>query len=278
MKLLVSAALSLLIAGGFTFFGGDSGQTAFEAPASVKKDVPYVPTRQETVDEMLRMAGVDADDVVYDLGCGDGRIVITAARDYGARGVGIDIDPERIAEANENAVKAGVTDRVEFLVGDLFEADFSEATAVTLYLLPAVNVKLRPQLLAQLRPGTPVVSHDFSMAEWEPDDEKQIGLDHLYLWIIPAQVDGVWSWSGPDGSQRRVKLTQEFQKFSGTSADGLQLVNGRLNGEEIEFALVGSSSDGVVDRYRGRVDGNRITGTVEKADRTLVRWSAALHE
>ncbi|MFN2239837.1 MAG: cyclopropane-fatty-acyl-phospholipid synthase family protein [Thermoanaerobaculia bacterium] len=275
MKLLVSAGLSLLIAGGFTFFIGESAQSAFDA--SVKKDVPYVPTRQETVDEMLRMARVDADDVVYDLGCGDGRIVISAARNHGARGVGIDIDPERIAEANENAEKAGVGDRVRFIEGDLFEADFSEATAVTLYLLPAVNVKLRPQLLAQLRPGIPVVSHDFSMSEWEPDDEKQIGLDRLFLWIIPAQVDGVWSWTGPDGTKRRVNLKQEFQKFSGTSADGLQLVNGRLNGEEIEFALVGPSSDGVVERYRGRVDGNKITGTVEKADRTEVRWSA-LHE
>ena len=277
MKLLVTAVLSLLVAGGFTFFGGDSAQTAFEAPASVKKDVPYVPTRQETVDEMLRMARVDADDVVYDLGCGDGRIVITAARDYGARGVGIDIDPERIAEANENAVKAGVTDRVKFIEGDLFEADFRDATAVTLYLLPSVNLKLRPQLLSQLRPGTPVVSHDFSMDDWEPDDEKVIGLDHLYLWIIPAQVDGVWSWTGPDGTKRRVNLKQQFQKFSGTTAGGLRLVNGRLNGEEIEFALVGSSADGVVERYRGRVDGKKITGTVEKADRTQVRWSA-LHE
>jgi SAM-dependent methyltransferase len=277
MKLFVSAALSLLIASGFTFFGAvDSAQTTLEAPA-VKKDVPYVPTRQETVDEMLRMARVGADDVVYDLGCGDGRIVISAARDHGARGVGIDIDPERISEANENAVKAGVTDRVRFIEGDLFEADFSEATAVTLYLLPAVNLKLRPQLLAQLRPGTPVVSHDFSMAEWEPDAEKQVGLDHLYLWIIPAQVDGVWSWTGPDGTKRRVNLKQEFQKFSGTSADDLSLVNGRLNGAEIEFALVVPSSDGIVERYRGRVDGNRILGTVEKPDRTQARWSA-LHE
>lgn len=275
MRMIASLSLALLIGGAFSFVGGgESAEAVIGDRARVRKDVPYVPTRQETVDEMLRMAKVDADDVVYDLGCGDGRIVISAARDHGARGVGIDIDPERIEEANENARKAGVTDRVKFIQADLFDANFSEATAVMLYLLPSVNVKLRPQLLSQLRPGTPVVSHDFSMSEWEPDDEKKVGLDHLFLWIIPAKVDGLWSWVGPDGTPRRVNLAQTFQRFEGSSSDGLRLVNGRMNGAGIEFALVGPSADGVVERYRGRVEGDRIEGTLERADRSQARWSA----
>ncbi len=152
-------------------------------------DVVYVPTPQVVVDEMLELAKVTKDDVIYDLGSGDGRIPITAAQKYGARGVGIDINPERIREANENAQKAGVTDRVTFLQQDLFQSDFSEATVVTLYLLPELNVKLRPQLFQQLKPGTRVVSHDFDMGEWKPDRvvQTQEG-STIYYWVIPEQI------------------------------------------------------------------------------------------
>jgi len=147
--------------------------------------VPYVPTPDEVVDKMLTMAKVGKDDVVYDLGCGDGRIVITAARKYGARGVGIDLNPERIKEANENLQKARVGDRVKFMVGDLFESDFSEATVVTLYLLPQVNAALRPQLWRQLKAGTRVVSHAFDMGpEWPPERTETIDGRTLYLWTI----------------------------------------------------------------------------------------------
>jgi tRNA G37 N-methylase Trm5 len=147
--------------------------------------VPYVPTPDEVVDKMLTMAKVGRDDVVYDLGCGDGRIVITAARKYGARGVGIDLNPERIKEANENLRKARVGDRVKFMVGDLFEANFSEATVVTLYLLPQVNAALRPQLWRQLKVGTRVVSHAFDMGpEWPPERTESIDGRTLYLWTI----------------------------------------------------------------------------------------------
>ena len=147
--------------------------------------VPYVPTPDEVVDKMLTMAKVGKDDVVYDRGCGDGRIVITAARKYGARGVGIDLNPERIREANENLRKARVGDRVKFMVGDLFEADFSEATVVTLYLLPQVNAALRPQLWRQLKVGTRVVSHAFDMGpEWPPERTEAIDGRTLYLWTI----------------------------------------------------------------------------------------------
>lgn len=152
---------------------------------AVALDVPYVPTPQPVVDRMLQLAWVGPDDVVYDLGCGDGRVVITAAKAYGARGVGIDIDPQRIAEARANAKRAGVTDKVEFRIGDLFEADFSEATVVTLYLLPSINQRLRPQLWRQLRVGARVVSHDFDMgSQWPPEHTENVANKTIYAWTI----------------------------------------------------------------------------------------------
>jgi ribosomal protein L11 methylase PrmA len=151
--------------------------------------VHYVPTPEEVVEEMLRLANVGKNDVIYDLGCGDGRIVITAAKKYGARGIGIDIDPERIKESNENARQAGVADRVKFLQQDLFQTDFSEATVVTLYLLPALNLKLRPKLL-ELKPGTRIVSHAFDMGDWKPEKVVNVpGDEHertVYFWVVPA--------------------------------------------------------------------------------------------
>jgi tRNA G37 N-methylase Trm5 len=148
-------------------------------------DVPFVPTPQEVVDRMLDLAKVGKNDVLYDLGCGDGRIVVTAAKERGARGTGIDLNPQRIAEAKANAKKAGVEDRVSFKVGDLFEADVSPATVVTLYLLPDVNVKLRPRLWKQLKVGTRIVSHDFDMgAEWPPEKTVEVNGGRLHLWTI----------------------------------------------------------------------------------------------
>ncbi len=164
-----------------------------QAPAAPTKplDVPYVPTKEPVVDQMLKMANVKAGDVVYDLGCGDGRIVITAAKRFGTRGVGIDLDPERIAEANENAKKAGVSDRVTFIQGDLFDAKIGEATVVTLYLLPDVNLRLRPKLLAELKPGTRIVSHNYDMGDWKPEQTAKVmveGTEHLvYSWTVPKR-------------------------------------------------------------------------------------------
>lgn len=155
---------------------------------SIDSDVPYVPTPQPVVDRMLEMASVDANDVVYDLGSGDGRIVIRAAEEYGSRGVGIEIDPKRVEEARRNAREAGVQDLVEFRQGDLFEADISEATVVTLYLLPDVNRELRPMLFEQLQPGTPVVSHGFDMGEWEPEATDTVNANTVYRWTIPEEV------------------------------------------------------------------------------------------
>jgi precorrin-6B methylase 2 len=152
------------------------------------RDVPYVPTPQAVVDAMLQVAKVGKDDVLYDLGSGDGRIVITAAEKFGTRGVGIDIDPERVQEAQANARKAGVTDRAKFIQQDLFQADFSEATVVTLYLLPSVNLKLRPLLFKQLKPGTRVVSNTFDMDDWKPEKTLKVGNNTVYYWVIPEKV------------------------------------------------------------------------------------------
>ncbi|WP_028297684.1 SAM-dependent methyltransferase [Olivibacter sitiensis] len=156
------------------------------AQETVKKDVPYVPTDQDVVEAMLSMADVKKGDKLYDLGCGDGRIVVTAAKKYGIEGVGIDIDPERIKEAKQNAVNAGVTDKVTFTQQDLFTTDFSDATVLTLYLLPSVNMKLRPKIL-NLKPGTRVVSHDFDMGDWKPDKQTKVGTATLYLWTVPEK-------------------------------------------------------------------------------------------
>jgi SAM-dependent methyltransferase len=150
-------------------------------------EVPFVPTPEDTVDQMLRLAEVRPGDIVYDLGSGDGRIVITAVRKYGARGVGVDIDPERVTEANQNARKAGVAEQVEFRQGDLFKAEIGEATVVTLYLLPSVNERLKPKLLSELRPGTRIVSHAFDMGGWKPVREMEVDGRTLYLWVVPER-------------------------------------------------------------------------------------------
>jgi tRNA G37 N-methylase Trm5 len=172
---------------------------ALESPSSVYQlaqaqprrsqapDVIFVPTPQEVVDEMLRLANVKKGDVLYDLGSGDGRIPVTAAKKFGVRAVGIDIDPERIQEANENAKRNGVTSLVKFRKEDLFQADIHEATVVTLYLLPDLNVKLMPRLMDQLKPGSRIVSHQFDMGDWRPDKKVELSGRTIYLWTIPSK-------------------------------------------------------------------------------------------
>ena len=181
----LAAALLLLVAG-----AGAQAPTTDTKPL----DVPYVPTHESLVDEMLRMAKVGKNDVLYDLGSGDGRIVITAARRFGTRGVGYDLDPERIKEARENARRAGVTDRVRFEQQDIFDAKISDATVVTMYLLPDVNLKLRPKLLSELKPGTRIVSHNYDLGDWKPIQRREMdvtGVSHtLDLWIVPARSTG----------------------------------------------------------------------------------------
>jgi ribosomal protein L11 methylase PrmA len=171
--------LAALLAAGFAF------------PAGVVKDVPYVPTPPEVVQRMLEMAGLKSGDVLYDLGCGDGRIVIAAVKTPGVRGVCVDIDPERIAESKRNAAAAGVTERIRFVEGDLFKVPISDATVMTLYLMPDVNMRLRPRLLGELRPGTRIVSHAFDMGDWTPEERVTVELQPqtyvLYRWTIPEK-------------------------------------------------------------------------------------------
>jgi SAM-dependent methyltransferase len=162
------------------------GAAFAQSPAPKRSpDVPYVPTPQPVVEAMLKLGEVKAGDILYDLGSGDGRIPVTAAKLYGVRGTGIDINPERIAEAEANAKKEGVEDKAKFLNQDLFEADIHDATVVTLYLLPSINLKLRPKLWKDLKPGTRVVSHSFDMGEWEPEKKMEVEGRYLYLWRIP---------------------------------------------------------------------------------------------
>jgi len=237
-------------------------------------DVPYVPTKYPVVDEMLRLAGVTKDDLLYDLGCGDGRIVIGAAQKYGARGIGIDIDPDRIRESKENAGRAKVEDKVEFIQQDLFQADFHRATVMTLYLLTSVNLRLRPKLLRELRPGTRVVSHNFGMDTWRPDQSTVVMVDDVshdvYLWIIPANVTGTWTWTMPSAKGNedgRMVLEQHFQwpagavTFNGVSA-GVKEMN--LKGDQLRITLERSINGRPVPMsLEGRVNGHTITGTIK---------------
>ena len=247
-------------------------------------DVEYVPTPHEVVAEMLNMAGVTKNDVVYDLGCGDGRIVIAAAMQYGARGVGVDIDPELIRVSNENARKAGVTGRVKFLLRDLFETELREATVVALYLTPELNLQLRPKLFRELKPGTRIVSHDFDMDDWKPDgmremrnikftypdDMARVRDTKFYYWVIPAHVAGLWRWKvkTPGGERDyTLNVTQKFQEISGqirgpgresTISDAL------LKGDQVTFWVRDEiAGQNVTMRFQGHIRGDMIDGSAE---------------
>ncbi len=203
MKHLRFPVFALLLCGAFTLTQLQAADPihspaarATQAGELLHKDVPYVPTSPELVQKMLELAGVKKSDTVYDLGCGDGRIVVMAAQKFGAHGVGVDIDPERIREANDNARKAGVSDKVKFVQANLFDADVRPATVVTLYLLPNVNLKLRPRLLKELKPGTRIVSHSFDMGDWKPDKEEDVEGSHIYLWVVTANSKTVGAGAG----------------------------------------------------------------------------------
>jgi len=189
MRTLISITAALIAAAPAAALEPQSPLNVAQAQPrrSQAPDVIFVPTPQEVVDEMLRLANVKKGDVLYDLGSGDGRIPVTAAKKFGVRAVGIDIDPERIQEANENAKKNGVTSLVKFRNEDLFQADFHEATVVTLYLLPDLNVKLMPRLMEQLKPGSRIVSHQFDMGAWRPDKRVELSGRTIYLWTVPAK-------------------------------------------------------------------------------------------
>jgi precorrin-6B methylase 2 len=225
--------------------------------AQVRLDVPYVPTPQDVVNRMLDMAKLSKDDHHIDLGSGDGRIVITAAK-RGARSMGIDLNPVRIGEANENAKKAGVADRVTFVQGNLFEMDISKANVLTMYLLQSVNLQLRPKILSDLRPGSRVVSHAFSMNDWEADEHANVASRNLYLWIIPGKAEG--SWQAESGGRKfTLDLKQTFQKLTGNATvNGVSApVTGRLTGNAIELT---TDLGGGATQLRGEIKGNAIDG------------------
>ena len=239
--------------------------------------VPYVPTPNDVVDKMLQMARVSAGDYLIELGSGDGRIVVTAAKKHGARGFGVDINPERVVEALANAQKNGVTDKVAFYQRDLFQTDLSQATVISMYLLPRVNMELRPKLL-DLKPGTRIVSHDFSMGDWKPDAYTQIyslekytgsgGESEVYFWVVPAKVAGVWRWELPlrGGKMQSyaVTLNQTFQMVSGSvtvNGRGAALQNVKLSGDELSFSFSADLGAGPVrHEFKGKADGGKING------------------
>ncbi len=221
-------------------------------------DVPYVPTDEKIVHAMLDLAEVTSQDTLYDLGCGDGRIVVAAALERNTRGVGIDMDPMRITEAIEYAGHTGVEYLVNFFEGDLLEADFSQATVVTLYLLDLVNVQLRPRLLDELRPGTRIVSHAFDMGDWKPDQRQSCGSINIYKWIVPAKVAGTWQWQTSSGETYRVELKQKYQQLSGKAwIDGeeAQLKNALIKGDLLELVISKKANTrpvGFIMRSQGR--------------------------
>jgi len=237
------------------------------------KDVIWVPTPDEVVDRMLRMAQVTPNDYVVDLGAGDGKIAIAAAKKMGARALGIEYNGEMAKHAQRNVEKAGVTGKAKIVQGDIFASDFTTATVVTMYLLPALNMKLRPQILA-MRPGTRVVSHSFNMEDWEPDETSSMDGRRAYLWIVPANVMG--GWSVEMGSERaELTFEQKFQKLDGHVVLGpihAGLREARLRGFVISFAYVDNT--GVRRDFNGRVTGNRMEGSFRSETGAEGRWSA----
>ena len=231
------------------------------------KDVIWVPTPQALVDKMLDMANVTPNDYVIDLGSGDGRTVITAAK-RGARAMGIEYNPDMVELSKRNAEKEGVSGKATFMKADLFESDFSQATVITMYLLPQINLKLRPKIL-ELKPGTRIVSHAFTMDEWAPDDKAAVQDSSAYsrtayLWIVPAKVEGNWQMA-----QGELALRQSFQMVTGSLKSGgntAAITNGKLRGDQLSFTAGNAE-------YTGRVNGNRIEGTVKGG--SSGSWSAS---
>ena len=229
------------------------------------KDVVWVPTNDALVERMLKMAQVTDADRVYDLGAGDGKIAIAAARDFGAQAVGVEYDPQlaRLAQCYVQAEKLG--ERVRIVQGDIFETDFSSATVVTLYLLPELNLRLRPTIL-NMKPGTRVVSHSFLMDDWEPDERSMTEDGSAYLWIVPAQVAGTWEFREADGKGRfTAKLEQKFQQLSGRADDEPLAPDARVRGSQVDMTFI---ENGAPTKVAGRVEGGRIDAQVTRGGKT----------
>ena len=272
--------------------------TALAAPALSQEgrgDVVYVPTPQVVVDEMLSMAKIGPKDFLIDLGSGDGRIVITAAKKFGSQGFGVDLDSYLLKIARETAKKEGVAERAQFVEQNLFETDLGKATVISTYLMPEMNLKLRPKILA-LKPGTRVVAHDYHMGDWYPDAQKDIpvpekvvgtpGVSYIYLWVVPARVAGTWqaqmNAAGKD-TPLQIAFEQSFQILEGSLRAGGQnvLLRGRIsNGDQITFTTQPKGSPGGQrHEFSGRVNADTIAGTVRIGEGSAARqasWSAKL--
>lgn len=258
---------------------------AEEEQPKITEETPYVPSPRIVVDTMLRMADVHKGDFLIDLGSGDGRIIITAAAEYHARGFGVDYDPRLVKLASENAQKAGVADRARFVDQNVFKTDLSPASVVTIYLLPEYNAVLKPTLLA-LKPGTRIVSHDYGIGDWEPDaaskvvvPEKPVGLEKaswIYYWMVPAQVAGQWRASIPaakGAAALELKLTQRYQKVEGTAKIGASTVTIErpvLKGDALSFELTEGKRH---LHFEGRVSGGELSGQLFSGNKKLP-WRA----
>ena len=247
------------------------------------RDAPYFPTPQSVVERMLQLAKVGPEDFVIDLGSGDGRIVITAAKKYGARGLGIEIEPSLVNQANWYARRDGVGDRARFVEQDLFQTDLRPATVLTLYLFRELNIKLAPRILEQLRPGARVVSHDWDLGDWPPDHQetlsapdKAVGISReskVFMWVVPARVQGPWRLETtlPGAPSATLALRQRYQFFDG-ALDAGTLQGGRASGTSLEFTVAGASP--FAGRYEGTAEGNALSGRVVRADGTAGTWRA----
>jgi hypothetical protein len=252
---------------------------------------PYVPTPEEIVSEMLKLADVRAGDFLIDLGSGDGRIVITAAEKFGARGFGVDIDPDLVKHANQMAVKAGVADRVRFEQRDLFQTPLGDATVLTLYLLPGIVTKLVPKILAEMRSGTRVVSHDYPLSPWTPDRHLTLDVPEkmhisgttrtvLYLYTVPAQIGGEWRLELPEALARgpaRLAIKQAPDRLSGTAIVGganVAIEKLTVKGEQVAFAISGLGGRKQALRFTGKAQGDAMEGTIALQNGGAVPWRA----
>jgi 16S rRNA G966 N2-methylase RsmD len=252
-------------------------------------DVVYVPTPQIVVDEMLGMAKVNKSDYLIDLGSGDGRLVITAAKKHGAKALGVDLDTYLLKVANENARKENVTDRVTFREQNLFETDISEATVISTYLLPEMNLKLRSKIM-KMKPGTRVVAHDYSMGDWYPDEQKTLvvpekkvgnpGISYIFSWVVPALAAGKWqSQIMVEGKPVRYEFDMEqfFQNIDGSAKAGTVAgeMRGKMTAEQVRFSLTNRAQSIERHEFQGKLDGDTITGTVRiGGDPTQRPWTA----
>jgi precorrin-6B methylase 2 len=272
LRILICSALFLILYATSTGLFAQENKSNSEYTPQVGqkgKDVVWVPTPAELVNAMLDIAKLTPEDFLIDLGSGDGRTVIEAAK-RGAHALGIEYNPDMVELSINNAKKEGVSDKTEFLKKDLYECDLSKATVITMFLLPEINLKMRPKLL-DLKPGTRIVSNTFSMGDWEADNEVTTdanwnGWNNALLWIVPAKVEGTWTMG-----QGELILTQEFQMVRGTYINGGKtstLTDGRLRGDEITFSVDG-------DLYTGSVNGKNIRGTAENSSKnTKFDWAA----